>query len=265
MIYVYKITNLINKRYYIGIHKTDNVNDGYMGSGKNIIKAIKKYGIDNFKKEILFEFELREDAIEKEKELIDLTDPLIYNTHPGGDGGWEYVNSLGLPNPMKNPELVEKMKRSRKITYENNKDFYNEIFSKNLLKATEKRKGSKDSTETIEKRRNAVRKFYETNNSILKNIPKTEAEKLAMSEGWTEEKRRKKSEQQKKRIEDNPSVVITNLGKKFSEETKSKMSKSRKKVWEEKSKLKSTCPHCGKTGTAINMKRWHFERCKRKI
>ena len=60
--YFYKITNNINGHFYYGVHNTNNINDGYMGSGTRLHYAYKKYGIENFSKEILKYFESSDDA-----------------------------------------------------------------------------------------------------------------------------------------------------------------------------------------------------------
>ena len=51
---VYKVTNSVNGKFYIGVHKTRNPYDSYMGSGEGIKLAIKKYGKDKFVKQVLF-------------------------------------------------------------------------------------------------------------------------------------------------------------------------------------------------------------------
>jgi|APCry1669190646_1035306.scaffolds.fasta_scaffold29194_2 group I intron endonuclease len=93
--YLYRITNLANNKMYVGIHKTADLNDGYMGSGKLLALAIKKYGIDNFQKEILEFFPNYKDALAKEKEIVNeefLTRDDVYNLRRGGNGGFDYIN-----------------------------------------------------------------------------------------------------------------------------------------------------------------------------
>lgn len=92
---VYKITNKINNKYYIGMHKTDNLDDGYMGSGKIISQAVEKYGAENFIKEILHIFDNEEDMKSKEKELV-ILEEMSYNLCPGGKGGFGYINNSGI-------------------------------------------------------------------------------------------------------------------------------------------------------------------------
>jgi group I intron endonuclease len=92
---IYKITNKINGNFYIGKHKTKNLYDKYMGSGKLIQAAIKKHGIENFEKEILETFNTEEEMNEAEKHYVVLGEG-SYNLCPGGQGGWGYVNTNNL-------------------------------------------------------------------------------------------------------------------------------------------------------------------------
>ena len=95
--FVYKITNIVNNKIYIGKHSTDNIKDGYMGSGLCLGRAIKKYGIDKFKREILYEFDTKKEAYLMEakivnKEFIKRKD--TYNIKLGGEGGWDHTRKM---------------------------------------------------------------------------------------------------------------------------------------------------------------------------
>ena len=87
---IYKITNKINGRFYIGMH-TGFPDDAYFGSGKRIKAEIKKYGKDNFKKEILEYCISRETLVFREIEIVNselLKNALCLNLKLGGEGGW---------------------------------------------------------------------------------------------------------------------------------------------------------------------------------
>ena len=89
---VYKITNIINGKTYIGKHKTKNLDDGYMGSGKLIQIAIKKYGKHNFLKEYIGFYNSIEEMNEAERHLISENKNSSYNLAPGGYGGTFFIS-----------------------------------------------------------------------------------------------------------------------------------------------------------------------------
>lgn len=87
--YIYKITLTKGKfknHYYIGQHKTDNMDDGYKGSGILVNKYYKKYPND-FIKEILCYCKDKDELNKAEDFYVgDLykTDPLCLNLIAGG-------------------------------------------------------------------------------------------------------------------------------------------------------------------------------------
>jgi len=55
---------------YVGKHKTKNLNDGYMGSGKDIKKAIQTFGVDKFEKEVLYDFDHDATMCDMERSIV---------------------------------------------------------------------------------------------------------------------------------------------------------------------------------------------------
>ena len=79
----------------MGVHRTSDIDDGYMGSGKVIRSAIEKYGIDNFRKDILETFDTYDAALAKEAVIVNeefLLRNDVYNLRRGGTGGFDYIN-----------------------------------------------------------------------------------------------------------------------------------------------------------------------------
>ena len=94
---VYKTTNLVNGKYYIGVHSCSCKDCKYLGSGKALKAALTKYGRENFSREILQEFNTREEAFAYEAEVV-VINSKSYNLIAGG---------AGKPECVPCPELVK--------------------------------------------------------------------------------------------------------------------------------------------------------------
>ena len=135
--YVYEITNKINGKKYIGKHSTNNLNDKYMGSGVAISEAIKKYGIENFSKNILHLCDSEEEAFKFELleiEKVEATkNSLYYNIASGGKGGvaslWNDLEhrenmSLKTKKQWQDESFKEKTLKALANSNERNKEKY---------------------------------------------------------------------------------------------------------------------------------------------
>jgi len=114
---VYKITNLINDKIYIGAHKTSDLDDGYMGSGVHLKRAQEKYGIENFEKEILKVFDSSEEMYSMESQLVTedfVKDDTNYNLKEGGHGGFDHIKQTHYDKRSRNKAWIEKLIVSQK-------------------------------------------------------------------------------------------------------------------------------------------------------
>ena len=148
---VYKITNQINNKIYIGVHKTDNLDDGYMGSGIVLRRAINKYGADNFTKEYIKVFDNTDDMFNMESELVNeefIKRPDTYNLKEGGFGGFDYINEQGFD---RKPEIGGKALQKKVKNNKELKEKYRKMSIKALEKANEsynpRRKGKANTAE----------------------------------------------------------------------------------------------------------------------
>jgi Straboviridae putative endonuclease SegB len=118
---VYKISNLINQKFYIGAHATDDLEDHYMGSGLSLRRAIKKYGIQNFKKEIIHICSSLDEMYDREKEELNkvVGHKMCYNIHYGGKSWHSDPKAQRKFNWVFDEGLMKK--HNQKLTEENRK------------------------------------------------------------------------------------------------------------------------------------------------
>ena len=223
---IYKTTNLINGKFYVG--KDERNKNDYLGSGLNLHRAIKKYGKENFIKETIEICSTREELIEREKYWIKETksQEIGYNIADGGWGGNTYTEetrqriSQEFKGREVDPKTIEKTKKTREKRKQENPDVYKmSEEQKQILSKTHK--GKVHPKEWRERQSEVMKKLYhsEYTSKFEKFIEnqKSENKRGEKSPMWgtkaSEETRRKQSEAHKK----NP--VKYWLGKKQSPES----------------------------------------------
>lgn len=118
--YIYRTTCSISGKFYIGMHSTDDIDDGYVGSGKVLWYSIKKHGKENHKTEILEFLPTRDQLKTREHQIINedlLDDPLCMNLVLGGEGGnkIEWTEERRLAQSVHFKNLVRTEEHNRKI------------------------------------------------------------------------------------------------------------------------------------------------------
>jgi hypothetical protein len=92
---IYRTTCLVSNKFYIGMHKTNNLQDGYLGSGTILKRSVNKHGVENHICEILEYLPDLDSLIKREREIVNeklISDPSCMNLKIGGLGGGGFWN-----------------------------------------------------------------------------------------------------------------------------------------------------------------------------
>ena len=227
MYYIYRITNKINGKTYIGQHKYKKLNDKYMGSGVLITKAKNKYGIENFKKEIL-EFDIPDVDLTNDWEQMYILferakGKAEYNIADGGYGGCGHLSK----------ETKRKISEANKGRIPWNKGKKGCFSEETRRKISKKMKGKPANNKGKHHTEETKRKISEAHKGKC----------------LSEEHRKKLSESTKGRL-------VWNKDKHWSEETKRKISEANKgrQAWNKE----GPGPNKGKHWKLIDGKRVYY-------
>lgn len=246
---LYKTTNLLNGKTYVGIHKTTDLEDDYLGSGFALLVAIRKYGKLNFKREILEYCESYDILLELEKKYVDenwVKSKSNYNLKTGGQSS----GILSDESKMKISETLKKKYDSGEITAFRN------------IGSTPWNKGKKEvystDTKNFMSKSGKNRYINDTEHAFKKYRFKTPWNKGIELGPMTEEEKGKRSKTLKERWKTHKHHAIGT-------EPWNKGLKGVQEAWNKGVEMeKSECPHCSKMVDKGNGKRWHFDNCKMK-
>lgn len=248
---IYKTITLVNNKFYIGKHQTDDLDDNYLGSGIVLQHAIKKYGRESFKREILEYCDNVNLLNEREIYYVNtvIQDENCYNIAKGGQGG---CIVLYEGSPIRD-EVCKKisdthLKNSEKIS-ERTKQLH-----------IDKRCGMYGKTHSEETKQ---KMSSSGKGRIFSEEHRQNLSKANKGKPHPKLRGRKLSEETKQKIRDNrPNTNGENnpmFGKTQSEETKQKI---REKAL---TRPKVICEYCNKEILKTNYARWHGDNCKANV
>lgn len=195
--YLYKIVNNVNGKYYYGVHSTNNLNDGYSGSGKIIKRAINCYGVENFTKYILNFFTNEKDMYQAEKEILtekEINNNNCYNVSSGGLGGRQGMVVVKDENGETIVVSREVAKEKKYISVNvgcGNPSYGKHLSAETKIKLSESIKShykiyeSRKHTESEKEHQREMMfgRFTVKNNGVIRYITKNELETY-ISSGW---------------------------------------------------------------------------------
>jgi len=255
--FLYETINLVNNKIYIGVHSTNNLNDNYLGSGKILKKAIKKYGEKQFRRKILKLFLTEKEAYKEEEKIVNekfilRTD--VYNITLGGQGGYNNISINGKNNiskARKNKVVALNTTTNKKIVVTKEEFDKNENLvghTKGFVVVTENGKDFFQVDKNDKRYKNG--ELYPPSKNLIMALNIKTNEKIVVT---------------KEEFDKNENLVGHTKGSKQSIESNLKRSNTLKGRKPSKSVIdKIKCPYCEKIGNIANMKRWHFDNCKNK-
>jgi len=258
--FIYKTTHK-NGKYYIGRHSTDNIEDGYVGSGKwplsikdksSLTREILEF-VDDFDTLVKREGEYLTEHYGKPNCMNNNIDPIGFDS---GDN-----------NPMRNPEIAAKISGDNhwlKRNPERKEDFRNQQLNRvkdgshNFLGNDNPNKDG----------RNAKLAYERGTHNTLTNNPST-VNATNGTHHWQDGKSPNYQGKLNKRLveEGRHNFLGPELNQKRIDEGNHNLvgSDTNLKMLAEgkhPSQQKKTCEHCGKTASVGMYKRWHGDNCK---
>ena len=198
--YLYKTTCLITNRYYIGMHSTSNLEDGYMGSGKKLTYSIRKYGKENHFKEILEFFDTREELTKRETEVVNsdlIKEVNCMNLVIGGGGfmlddyhykcskaGGNIHKQKMLDDPEYKGIVIETLRNNMKKAHRNGKIKYDTFTGKKHSEETKQKMSDSSKGMHTGEKNSQYGTCWVTKDNMNKKIKKENLDDY-LNDGWS--------------------------------------------------------------------------------